>query len=606
MTALSPLVEANLASPAATDGLRDSAAELYKLMQSLRRTSPLQRLHTNGFSSQQIWGQLDKHAANFGTYISETLDRLENAPSEKVTTKKALQKTTTAAPAVSNRGDKQEDLSRKRPRQSVDADAQLEKLLEAKMKEFGLTGDEDDEDEGEDEELDDDASGQEDEDMAGLGIRKKKKPAKEAEEEDDEADEEEEGEEGDDAAAAMRELYGDDADGDDFFEEDEDAEGEGAKGKGQLGGRSTLADDYEDDDEDLDAGDDEEAEDDDEAAEEEEDEFNERIPTEELDPLEQQTLALEEKMLQPKHWSDTGEVYANERDENSALDLKLDMEYAEKAPTVYTEEVTAELEKRIKQRILNKDFDDVEPKFAMSSILDLAEAEKKHPWDCNKSENTLIDIYEKEYMDKVKQSMGESTSAEVEKLSVEEKQELNVLHLWRELSSILDAMSNSSTLPAKVADLRIVASENKPAIHMEEITPTAVSQATLLAPTDSYNPRNKLMGDKAKEELTREDRRKIRRVVKTELHKKNLRKEKQHLKFDAKSKADAARKEAEAAANEQKDDGEKKKRRKPMRREHLHVLRGLEEEQLEKRAKRPKTFHEKRRSQGNRKKTSDE
>jgi U3 small nucleolar ribonucleoprotein component len=64
---------------------------------------------------------------------------------------------------------------------------------------------------------------------------------------------------------------------------------------------------------------------------------------------------------------------------------------------------------------------------------------------------------------------------------------------------------------------------NVPAIRMEEVTPVAVSSADLLAPTEVYQKMEKPI--RGKTELTKEDRKRLRRQKKEKKKKEKKRKE---------------------------------------------------------------------------------
>jgi U3 small nucleolar RNA-associated protein MPP10 len=142
---------------------------------------------------------------------------------------------------------------------------------------------------------------------------------------------------------------------------------------------------------------------------------------------------------------------------------------------VVTAESTASLESLIKQRILDEAFDDVEAKVAVEVKAKKQRAEVSD----EKSKAGLGDIYEQDY---VKEALGVQPT---DKLS-EEKQEM--AKLFQLLSAKLDALTNYHFTPKPLAlqdDLQVKA--NTAALKMEEVTPAAVSDATLLAPEEVFS-----------------------------------------------------------------------------------------------------------------------
>jgi len=155
--------------------------------------------------------------------------------------------------------------------------------------------------------------------------------------------------------------------------------------------------------------------------------------------------------------------------------FKVDFQHAGKVKPVVTAESTASLESLIKQRILDEAFDDVEAKVAVEVKAKKQRAEVSD----EKSKAGLGDIYEQDY---VKEALGVQPT---DKLS-EEKQEM--AKLFQLLSAKLDALTNYHFTPKPLAlqdDLQVKA--NTAALKMEEVTPAAVSDATLLAPEEVFS-----------------------------------------------------------------------------------------------------------------------
>jgi U3 small nucleolar RNA-associated protein MPP10 len=148
---------------------------------------------------------------------------------------------------------------------------------------------------------------------------------------------------------------------------------------------------------------------------------------------------------------------------------------------VVTEDVARKLEDIIRQRVKDRAWDSVERK--IRPVEDPLEYKKKLVLDQEKSKLSLAQVYEEEYVrlaegaeaNKTKPSVGlldkeqEETPAEVQQI----KQAMH--SLFRRLDSLTHL---HYTPKQKSAELKIV--RNLPTIAMEEVAPTAASNATLL------------------------------------------------------------------------------------------------------------------------------
>ena len=157
-----------------------------------------------------------------------------------------------------------------------------------------------------------------------------------------------------------------------------------------------------------------------------------------------------------------------------------------------------------------------------------------------KSKVGLADLYEKEWLDKHRKSLEEAGQTSKE-LTEEEKEELKVGHhthtphhttpreqviqMWRALSSSLDVLSNFYYTPkAMPTDELQVRASQKAAISMEEAMPTAMSSSQALAPQDVQAPSKRKFEAVGETELTTQDRKKRRRVIKENFKAKEERK----------------------------------------------------------------------------------
>jgi len=224
---------------------------------------------------------------------------------------------------------------------------------------------------------------------------------------------------------------------------------------------------------------------------------------------------LEENAVGVKPWQMGGEVAAPVRPENSLLAEHLEYDSAARqAPTV-TEDVARKLEDIIRQRVKDKAWDDVERK--VKPVEDPVEYKKKLVLDQEKSKLSLAQVYEEEYMKLAdnattkKPSVGlldkdddEETPAEVDEI----KTMMNTL--FRKLDSLTHL---HYTPKQKSAELKIV--RNIPSINMEEVAPTAASNATLLAPAEVVDKeKGELMEDKEKSKTDKKRERRQKKAIK--------------------------------------------------------------------------------------------
>jgi U3 small nucleolar RNA-associated protein MPP10 len=398
---------------------------------------------------------------------------------------------------------------------------------------------------------------------------------------DDEPEEDEEGLDGgddDDDEAALRELYGDDfdADGAKLGEDEEDEEGaedddvEGSvmaedeelglfkEEDGKYWGNEDILDDEmgeafgrrggaPGDNQDA-AGDDEDN--------------DPELNNPDLTDLQRRRLReerairrIEEARVFSAPWAMGGEAGASKRPKDSLLDEMLDFEHAMKAVPVVTDQSTVALEERIKQRIKNKAFDDVERRVAKSAAGDLVTTRKDTTIDSEKSKLSLMDLYEKEYLEKIRKAEEgrNDVAATAEPLTEIEKDELRAVQMWKRLAQHLDALSNFYYAPKPVQqdlDARVRAVEHQaPAIVIEAVGNFAASRAAALAPQDLYrhDVRNKFVGVTT-EEMDPKEKRALRRAKKESFAVTKERKDKKAVEKNAARSAAAKKKQEEKAS----------------------------------------------------------
>jgi len=220
---------------------------------------------------------------------------------------------------------------------------------------------------------------------------------------------------------------------------------------------------------------------------------------------------LEEVAIGEKPWQMTGEVAAPVRPENSLLSEHLDYDTAARAAPVVTEDVSRRLEDIIKQRVKDKAWDDVERK--MRPVEDPVEYRKKLVLDQEKSKLSLAQVYEDEYM-----KLAENATVKKPSVGLLDKEEeetpAEVIELKEMMNGLfrkLDSLTHLHYTPKqKSAELKIV--RNIPSIAIEEVAPTAASNATLLAPAEVVDKKKGEL--KEDEEKTKTDKKRQRREKK--------------------------------------------------------------------------------------------
>ena len=233
---------------------------------------------------------------------------------------------------------------------------------------------------------------------------------------------------------------------------------------------------------------------------------------------------LEQKRAFNADWAMGGEVEGRARPKDSLVDEELDFEHGMKSVPVITEALTAKLEERIKQRILDSNFNDVVRRQAATSAADLTSngvAKRDTTADAEKSKASLMDLYEKDYLAKLKKMEDAAGMNDqiAEPLTEIEKDELKAIQMWKRLAQHLDALSNYYFTPKPVQEdlnVRVRAVDKAaPAISMESVGAFAVSKAAALAPQDAFRPAQKsMLGNVSLEEMTPRERQALRRSKK--------------------------------------------------------------------------------------------
>ncbi|KAL3262586.1 hypothetical protein ABHI18_002630 [Aspergillus niger] len=231
---------------------------------------------------------------------------------------------------------------------------------------------------------------------------------------------------------------------------------------------------------------------------------------------------LEAANVAKKDWMLAGEARAVERPVNSLIEEDLDFERIGKPVPVVTAEMSEDIEELIKRRILAKQFDEVIRR--RPGVSDALSARGSRPeLEDTKPQQSLAELYEADHLRATDPNFVDPKN---QKLI---REHATVTSLWKEISSQLDTLSNWHYKPkAPQASINVVT--DVATITMEDAQPTAsnaVNGTATLAPQEIYAPGddNKVAGEMilkngtaiAKEEMTREQKAKLRREHKKQI-----------------------------------------------------------------------------------------
>ena len=235
--------------------------------------------------------------------------------------------------------------------------------------------------------------------------------------------------------------------------------------------------------------------------------------------IRKQIEQLENEAVAEKKWSLKGEVKAKDRPEDALLTEELEFDRTAKPVPVITSEVTESLEDMIRRRIQDSNFDDLQRR----TLLDITRKSQRPQFELSdvKSSKSLAEIYEDDY------TRAEDESALSEEL---QKAHSEISELYANLVYKLDVLSSVHFVP-KPASTSLEIRVETPTISMEDAQPLYMSNASSLAPQEIYNVgkaekdgeiRLKNGVAMSKEELTREDKNRLRRALKRKRSKANL------------------------------------------------------------------------------------
>ncbi|KAI9924048.1 hypothetical protein ASPWEDRAFT_34801 [Aspergillus wentii DTO 134E9] len=234
---------------------------------------------------------------------------------------------------------------------------------------------------------------------------------------------------------------------------------------------------------------------------------------------------LEAANVAKKEWMLAGEARAVERPVNSLIEEDLDFERIGKPVPVVTTEVSEDIEELVKRRILAREFDEVIRR--RPGVSDRQHTRKsRFELEDTKPQQSLAELYE---IDHLRATDPNYVDPKNQKLM---REHAEITNLWGEISSQLDTLSNWHYKPkAPQANINVVT--DVATIMMEEARPAvggAVNGSAALAPQEIYTPGDgKTAGERvlksgasiAKEEMTREDKAKLRRQRKKNQRKAN-------------------------------------------------------------------------------------
>lgn len=227
--------------------------------------------------------------------------------------------------------------------------------------------------------------------------------------------------------------------------------------------------------------------------------------------IQEQIAKLEEEAVAEKKWALKGEVKAKDRPEDALLEENLEFDRNAKPVPVITSDVTESLEELIRKRIHDYNFDDLERRTA----IDITKKSYKPAFELSdvKSSKSLAEIYEDDY---------KGVDEDVEISEELQKNHDEITQLFQNLAYKLDALSSAHFIPrpsTKSLEVRV----NTAAITMEDAQPLTMSNASTLAPQEVYqvgksdNTNEIRLKDgttMARDELTREDKTRLRRAAK--------------------------------------------------------------------------------------------
>ena len=213
---------------------------------------------------------------------------------------------------------------------------------------------------------------------------------------------------------------------------------------------------------------------------------------------------MEDRILNPKPWQLKGEIRSTQRPKNSLLEEKLDFKSGVKLlENTVSQEFSENLEKSIKQRILDEAWDDV-PEYNISKPLqeNFANAEQLN---FEKNQKGLADIYEDKFK---KNILNLRVETEGDKAKVE------IQELFKNICYHLDNLSNLSFIPKPESLIPAkISINNIPSIKREEKIPLFISDSMQKSANELFDKKKKAVFEE-KVEMSKEGKVKLHRQVK--------------------------------------------------------------------------------------------
>ncbi|AQZ09613.1 MPP10 (YJR002W) [Zygosaccharomyces parabailii] len=227
--------------------------------------------------------------------------------------------------------------------------------------------------------------------------------------------------------------------------------------------------------------------------------------------IKKQIDQLEAEAIADKKWALKGEVQSKDRPQDALLEEEIEFDRTSKPVPVITKEVSESLEEMIRRRIQDANFDDLQRRVVTDTNL------KKYKPDFQlsdqKSSKSLAELYEDDY-----KGVSQDTAVSEEL----EKEHNGISEMFSNLFYKLDALSSAHFIP-KHAKKSLEVRVNTPAVSMEEAQPLTLSTEQSLAPQEVYAVRKGGTASEirlkngmaaARDELTREDKQRLRRAMK--------------------------------------------------------------------------------------------
>ena len=253
--------------------------------------------------------------------------------------------------------------------------------------------------------------------------------------------------------------------------------------------------------------------------------------------IQEEVAKLEAELIAEKKWTMKGEVTAKSRPEDSLLEdpetMDLEFDRTAKPIPVITQEHTETVEDMIRRRIKAEEFDDLPRRV----VGDVAKFHKERvEVSEQKSTKSLAELYEDEY---------HQADPQTEVSDETKKQHEEIDQLFSSLNHKLDSLCSAHYVPkphqGRSLEIR-VDDVTAPTISMEDAQPAYVDSGTSLAPQEIYKPGEKQDGkvtlksglSYAKDELSRDDKQRLRRANKRKRAKEHSQRESPNKKSNKK------------------------------------------------------------------------